>query len=71
MSGRVLSLAKGTAFFGAAAADVLLDRKERRNAFERLRGDPREAPDSEFVELSPHVRPTCIRVALERRMDVT
>ena len=47
----------GAPLLGAAAADVLLDRVEPPDAFERLAGDRRRAGGGELIKPSAHMRP--------------
>lgn len=42
---------------GTAAADVLLDGVKRGDVLQRLTGNRRRAKGSEFVEVTPHMRP--------------
>lgn len=50
-------LANGAPFLRAVAADVVLDRIQAGNTFERLAGDGRGACSGEFVEAPPDARP--------------
>ena len=55
--GLALVLAHGATLLGAAAADRLLDRIERRDAFERLAGDRRGTAFGDVEEAAPQMGP--------------